>query len=325
MHHFEIWHASPQPCCGDACQFQGDEKFLNSISLLRDSAWCCDNKSPNSFLETGPWAGFKRPCDEQQTPSDDMSGFSVSGVSRLATLYLEVWLWLPLVYTQLDGLLDSRRFGKLAITWSGFGKYESCFLNYKVVADDNSYIIYHFSKVYIYIYVYMLHVDISGVVVCWRREWYCSCAIHEYKMMLRHCNLFCIIGHDAMTLMLRYYNYVPLMIFSETAVGVTAWMSNHLPKKTVVVITLPCYHITYFESVQRTLAKIARAILIHWAPDKMAAVLHTTLEVHFRRWKRLNFDGNFMEICSWGYKWQYISTGSGRQAIVGTSHLASVS
>ena len=59
---------------------------------------------------------------------------------------------------------------------------------------------------------------------------------------------------------------------------------------------------------------------------KMAAISRRHFQMHFHEWKVLYSDSKFIEVCSYGSKWQEVSVGSGnglapnrRQAIIWTN------
>ena len=45
--------------------------------------------------------------------------------------------------------------------------------------------------------------------------------------------------------------------------------------------------------------------LTHWGRDEIATIWHATFWNAFLKWKCLNFNKNFTEVCSWGADWQY--------------------
>ena len=66
-----------------------------------------------------------------------------------------------------------------------------------------------------------------------------------------------------------------------------------------------------------------KATLIHVPLDKCPPFRRRHFQTHFHEWKKLNFKQNFIEMCSLGSNWQYISISSdnslapsGRQAII---------
>ena len=63
--------------------------------------------------------------------------------------------------------------------------------------------------------------------------------------------------------------------------------------------------------------------LIHWRQDECPPVRSRYFEIHFVKWKLLNFRWYFIEMCSLGFNWQYVFIGSdngltpnSRQAII---------
>ena len=82
----------------------------------------------------------------------------------------------------------------------------------------------------------------------------------------------------------------------------------HLPRQ------LQCVHIAINESKFRCvsfegLSRRCHSELIHWTRHKLAKICRCQFHVHFREWKCLNTDSNFIEVRCHGWNWSQVNFG----------------